>query len=145
MSDSLPKLSGKLQIWADAYLGEARFNASEAARIAGYKWPRRSGQDNLKNPIVQVYLAEVLKQSAVSRDELLALVAEDARRSEDDIFKITTKTGSEIVQSSVASSLIAARTSARTNLMKAFGMFTENIAVSGSLRREIVVVDPDDE
>lgn len=145
MSDSLPKLSGKIRIWADAYVGEARFNASEAARIAGYKNPRVSGQENLRKPAARAYIEDVLKQSAVTRDELLVLVAQDARRNEDDIFEITTKTGSEIVQSSVVSSLISARTSARTNLMKAFGMFTENIAVSGSLRREIVVVDPDDE
>lgn len=145
MGEQLPKISGKKQIWADAYIGEARFNASEAGRIAGYKNARRSGQDNLHDPACQAYIKNALQESAVSRDEILTLVGEDARRTEGEILKLTTAIGSEIVQSSLVSSLISARTSARTNLMKAHGMFTENIAVTGSLRREIVIVDPDDE
>lgn len=134
-----------MQIWADAYIGEARFNATEAGRIAGYANPRRSGQDNRKNPLVQAYIKETLEQSAVSRDEILKLVGEEARKSDSDILELTAQHGSEIVQSSLVSSMASARTAARTNLMKAHGLFTENINVSGSIRREIVIVDPDDE
>lgn len=140
-----PKLSGKQRVFADEYVGEARFNATQAAATAGYKSPRISGQENLKNPIIREYIADALRHSALTRDEVLSLVAEDARRSDQDVLDQVDGISSEIVRSSAVSALISARTAARTNLMKAHGLFTENINVSGSLRREIVLVDPSDE
>lgn len=141
----LPKLREQHQKWLDYYVGEAKFNATKAAAMAGYKHPQASGFEVHHRSDVQANLAYVLADSAVSRDEILRLVGEDARRTEKEVIQEITHVASEIVQSSLASSLLTARTTARTNLMKAHGMFTENIAVSGSLRREFVIVDGDDE
>ena len=40
------KLTAKQSTFIDAYLGEAKMNAAQAARIAGYKHPETQGAEN---------------------------------------------------------------------------------------------------
>ena len=123
-------------------------NATQAYIKAGYS-PKNAHRDSStllrQNPAIRAHVEALFAEKALSRDQVLALVTEDAMRTNEDIHKEANRFGSEIVQSSFVSGLMNARNTQRTNLMKAHGMFTENIAVSGSLRREFVIVDGDDE
>lgn len=149
MSDSneQAKLSPLERRFVDAYIGDAHFNATQAARIAGYT-EKSAGQMGFRvknRPNVRARIREALEEATLTREELLKVVAEDASRSDYQILDEARRLNSEIVASSLVSGLISSRTTARTNLMKAYGMFTENVNVSGSLRREIVLVDGDNE
>lgn len=47
----------------DAWLGEARYNATKAARLAGYSWPNKQGPALMQHPAVGPPLrAEFLKR-----------------------------------------------------------------------------------
>jgi phage terminase small subunit len=66
-----PKLSAKQEAFVAAYLGSARRNASEAARMAGYsdRTAGSQGHDLLKKPEIQAEIQawrEEAKQSAVT-------------------------------------------------------------------------------
>jgi hypothetical protein len=74
-------LSKKQQEFIDAYLGEAKFNASEAARIAGY--PERSaasvGHENLRKPEIAAEIERRVSDHAMGRHELLIELGDQAR------------------------------------------------------------------
>lgn len=87
------KLTPKQLAFIDAYMGEARGNATEAARIAGYKGNGRAlqvmGAQNLSKPIIAAAIAERQQQVASSRimtieqmQEMLTQIA--ARNAEED-------------------------------------------------------------
>jgi phage terminase small subunit len=58
----LAGLTPKQAVFVAAYLGEASRNATEAARIAGYKQPGSYGHDLLKNPEIQSAIAEQTRE-----------------------------------------------------------------------------------
>ena len=62
-----------------AYLGEADGNASEAARIAGYKKPGQTGHRLLKHakisPIIERNRSVVLSSAILSRTEVLEVLS----------------------------------------------------------------------
>jgi phage terminase small subunit len=72
-------LSQKQRAWADYYVGKAHFNATEAARLAGYKLPRISGCENLHNPVVMELVEQLKAERLMPRDEVLQRLAEQAR------------------------------------------------------------------
>lgn len=133
------QLTGKRRAFIEAYLGVARFNASEAARIAGYANPPQDGHRLLRNDDVRARIDERFRADAVSADEVRSLLAQDARRSDEDILLQSRKASPGPGESSVISSLVSARTSARQSLAKAHGLFTENHNITGSLTREFVI------
>lgn len=69
------RLSGKQLAWIEAYLGEAKWNATEAAKIAGYKGDRKAlgvrGNECVKNSRIQQVIAQRLAESGASTDELI--------------------------------------------------------------------------
>lgn len=76
-------LTGKQQAFVNAYLGKAKFNATQAARLAGY-----SGNDNVlaqmghklvRNGKISLAIEARLKESAMSADENLMHIGEIAR------------------------------------------------------------------
>lgn len=75
-------------MWLAYYLGEARFNATEAARLAGYKLPRCSGPENLHKPAVQEAIAKWWASKAMDADENLGRLAEIARSDLGQFFKV---------------------------------------------------------
>jgi hypothetical protein len=83
-------LSPRQQRFADAYLGPARFNATEAARIAGFKGKRHvlavRGAELLRNPHVQAHLKICADGAGAERDEVLALLARQMRGSMADFL-----------------------------------------------------------
>jgi phage terminase small subunit len=83
-------LTVKEQLFVDAYLGEARFNATEAARIAGYKGNDNTlgvvGFDNLRKPKIAAWVIERLNEAAMSANEVLARLSKQARGSLADVL-----------------------------------------------------------
>lgn len=76
-------LSGKQLKWADAYLGEAKFNKTEAARIAGYRGDDKSlaniGYQNYRKLEIKEYIEKRLSESVMSADEALQHLSDIAR------------------------------------------------------------------
>src|SRR5260370_16418128 len=69
-------LTDRQTAWVLAYLGEARLNATEAARIVGYADPGQSGYENKKNPACVAYIDAFLRERAPSPAEVLYLLTE---------------------------------------------------------------------
>jgi hypothetical protein len=87
-----PALTGKQAAFVDAYLGSARFNATEACRLAGYKGSRITlravGSDNLAKPPIQAAIRERLAERAMSSAEVLSRLSEQARGDIRDVITI---------------------------------------------------------
>jgi phage terminase small subunit len=77
------KLTPKMLRFCEAYLGDARFNATEAARLARYKGNDVTlasvGYENLRKPQIKAYISKRFQESAMSSDENLMHIAEIAR------------------------------------------------------------------
>jgi len=70
-------LSSKQQIWLDAYL--QTWNATEAARRAGYAHPRQEGARLLSNAVMQEEIKSRLAEMTMTADEVLVRLGEQAR------------------------------------------------------------------
>lgn len=87
MSESL---TGKQQAFIDAYLGEARFNATEAARLAGYEGIENTlssvGYENLRKPEIASEIQRRMNEAAMSANEVLSRLSEIARGEVDNFL-----------------------------------------------------------
>lgn len=97
----------------------------------------------LKIAEVRAYVDVALKESGLTRDAALALIVAGATRSDDAIMSMAKTEQSEIVRSSLTSALFNERTTHTTNLAKAYGLFTENLNITGGIDINIVGVDTD--
>lgn len=73
------RLSDKQQAFVDAYVGPAHWNASEAARIAGYAIPHQSGFDCMGTEAVKLAIKQRTAATAMHADELLMRLGHEAR------------------------------------------------------------------
>ena len=73
-------LTAKQQAFLEEYLA-CGFNASEAARRAGYAKPGQQGHRLLKNVEISAAIREALSERAMPADEVLARLSEHARGS----------------------------------------------------------------
>ena len=71
------ELTNKQKLWLEEYL--QCWNATKAARKAGYKNPRHSGYENRTKPYIEKRIRQRLRESAMSADEVLTRLAEQAR------------------------------------------------------------------
>lgn len=84
-------LSDGERAFVTAYLGRARFNASEAARQAGYAWPEsQSWKLRHRTDVAQVIEAE-LKNRAMGQGEILETLSQIARRPGASWFKVSSR------------------------------------------------------
>jgi phage terminase small subunit len=67
----LKKLTLKQEMFIAAYLGEAHGNATEAARIAGYKQPQVQGPRLLHNVAISARVSEHVERAIASADAVL--------------------------------------------------------------------------
>lgn len=85
-------LTGKQRAFVNAYLGEARFNATEAAAMAGYGGSRNTlqsiGAENLAKPIIREEIERQFALQEVSAQEVLTLLADQMRATMDDFVSI---------------------------------------------------------
>lgn len=72
------KLTTKQEAFVAAYLGAAHGNATEAARMAGYKTPMQEGSRLLRNAVISARVQEQVKRAAASADDVLAELADIA-------------------------------------------------------------------
>lgn len=83
-------LTIKQQVWLDEYL--RCWNGAEAARIAGYKYPRQAAYANITKDYIKEAIHKRLAVKAMGADEVLVRLADQARgdisaffrRDEDD-------------------------------------------------------------
>jgi phage terminase small subunit len=87
------ELTDKEYRFANYYLSEARFNATEAAKLAGYseRTARQQGYENLTKPYIKKYIKKqsesVLEKLGVTQERVLAEVAKIAFGSILDLFE----------------------------------------------------------
>ena len=86
------QLSLKREKFIAAYLGEANGNASEAARIAGYKQPHSQGPRLLENAEISSRVRAVVEEAAMSAEQVLRELAKVAMLPADgDPKSVTNK------------------------------------------------------
>lgn len=92
MSDPLPvitTLTKRQQLFRDYYL--ASFNATDAAEKAGYKHPNKQGPELLKQPQIAAAIKEKMNEVAMSANEVLMRLSEQARHEHAPYIKVQTK------------------------------------------------------
>jgi phage terminase small subunit len=113
------KLTLKQHRFVVAYMGEAKGNATEAARIAGYSGKDHTlsavGQENLRKPAISQAI-----ENHVKNDPRIA--------SREDILKFWTEMLLDV------SAKEAHRFRASENLAKCFAMFIERRKIEGTLK-----------
>ncbi|MFR0495122.1 terminase small subunit [Limosilactobacillus reuteri subsp. suis] len=144
MSSITKKLTNKQQAFIDAYCGASKFNATDAARRAGYKHPEVQGSQNLEKLSVEIsqrmqHLKEKSGSSIMSQQE----VAERLSKFADGSIKVQ--------QLANNGKLVDAPISPKDQLKalellgKSYGMFVDKKEINGNLDIEIGVGDYDED
>lgn len=77
------------EVWLEAYL--RTWNATEAARIAGYKRPNKEGPENRVKPGIAAAIQEHI-DAIMPAGEVLTLLADEARGTMEDFIDPDTET-----------------------------------------------------
>lgn len=137
-------LTNKQIAFVVAYIGEARFNATRAAEIAGYSKARQSGSETLSNPVVAARIADELKARSITGDGVLAELTDIATADWREFVHIKTnpKTGATIE----VSMDLGAKVKSLEILAKAHGLLTDRIDLSGGMTTtiEFVGINPEE-
>lgn len=141
MTEKKRKLTAKQSTFIDAYLGEAKMNAAQAARIAGYKHPETQGAENLRK--LRPYIDEVMNkrhtEAIATQKEIQEFFTSVLRGEVKE--EVVSNTGKVLeVPASTKDRLKAAECMGR-----AYGMFTERKEISGTMDINIGVGDYDDD
>jgi phage terminase small subunit len=99
MADETPqrKLTPKQEAFVLAYIGEARFNASRAAEVAGYKDPGQAGYILKKKEEIRSRIDDYLNTVALSSTEVLAELTDVATADWRDFLTIRRDKDGEIL------------------------------------------------
>lgn len=81
-------LTAKQELFIAAYIGEARGNATEAARIAGYKHPGQYGHYLLKNHEIASRVKAHVAEKFASADMVLAELTDVALAEWRDFIEV---------------------------------------------------------
>ena len=78
----------KQKLFVEAYLGRARGNATEAARIAGYRGDEATlaqvGYENLRKPVVKLAVEARVEEASMEANEVLEELSKVARLDPSD-------------------------------------------------------------
>lgn len=88
-------LSAKRRAFVEEYLKD--FNATAAARRAGYKHPNQMGPRLVKVGIIQQAIKQRLAEAAMEADEVLARLSKQARADIADFIVIDEETGKPVL------------------------------------------------
>lgn len=135
------KLTAKQSAFIDAYLGEAKMNAAQAARIAGYKHPETQGAENLRKlrPYIDKVMGERHTEAIATQKEIQEFFTSVVRGEVKE--EVVSNSGKVLeVPASTKDRLKAAECMGR-----AYGMFTERKEISGTMDITIGVGDYDDD
>jgi hypothetical protein len=144
-------LSPQHKTFADAYLGEAGFNTTKAAKIAGFKGDSNTlkvtGFHLVRRPDIRRYIDQRLAAYGLSANEVLARLAEIARGSVEDVldgngkfnYKAAKKAGTlslikklKFTDGGIEFELHSAHDALR-DIGKYHKMFTDNVQHSGEV------------
>lgn len=79
-AEGIPRLvPTKQDVFIASFVGEARYNATMAARMAGYKSPERAGLEMVKTPRIVQRIKDAMGAKAMSPEEVVAHVSDIAR------------------------------------------------------------------
>lgn len=141
MTEKKKKLTAKQSTFIDAYLGEAKMNATQAARIAGYKHPEAQGAENLRK--LRPYIDEVMNK----RHSNAIATQEEIQKFFTSVLRGEVK--EEVVSNSGKILEVPASTKDRLKaaecMGRAYGMFTERKEISGTMDITIGVGDYDED
>lgn len=135
------KLTNKQLTFIDAYLGEAKMNSVQAARIAGYKHPETQGAENLRKlrPYIDKVMSERHTEAIATQKEVQEFFTSVLRGEVKE--EVVSNNGKILeVPASTKDRLKAAECMGR-----AYGMFTERKEISGNLNIEIGMGDYDED
>lgn len=85
------KLTTKQELFVAAYLGDAHGNATEAARMAGYRQPKQQGHRLLTNVDIAARVAEKVENADISADRVLAELASVAFASWTEFVEVLSR------------------------------------------------------
>jgi phage terminase small subunit len=137
-------LSLKQQLFIEAYLGEAKGNATEAARRAGYSGSedtlRQVASENLTKPAIAARIAQRVREVAMSADEVLIELTKIARAPwQEFVVEVTNGRGQVVdVRLSLTDKLKALEL-----LAKYHKLLVQQVDVSAPLTKLIMGVDLD--
>jgi hypothetical protein len=144
-------MTDKQQAFINFYLGEAKLNATMAARLAGYADPEMEGWRVRQDPEVQAEIKGRIAEYAMGADEVLAGLTEIAKGDIGDFIEggiylkpaivtvkkdrvLNTRLIKKITVSDTSVSLeMYSRLDALTALGKALGMFVDRHRIDGEL------------
>lgn len=135
------KLTNKQLTFIDAYLGEAKMNSVQAARIAGYKNPKVQGAECLRKlrPWIDKAMSERHTEAIATQKEIQEFFTAVVRGEVKE--EVVSNSGKILeVPASTKDRLKAAECMGR-----AYGMFTERKEISGNLNIEIGMGDYDED
>lgn len=141
MTEKKKKLTAKQSTFIDAYLGEAKMNAAQAARIAGYKHPETQGAENLRKlrPWIDKVMNERHSNAIATQKEIQQFFTAVVRGEVKE--EVVSNSGKILeVPASTKDRLKAAECMGR-----AYGMFTERKEISGTMDINIGVGNYDDD
>ena len=81
-------MTDKQLAFVNAYIGDAHFNATEAARLAKYANPNQQGWRIKQDPEVAAAIKERLDQQTLAANETLSILSDHARGSLEDFLDI---------------------------------------------------------
>ena len=84
-----PRLTGKQRAFVDFYVGEADFNATQAARLAGYSDSsdhvlEQQGHENLRKPEIAKAIEQALAAREITRDYVLSGLKRSVEAAQSD-------------------------------------------------------------
>ncbi|MCC6314200.1 MAG: terminase small subunit [Thermomicrobiales bacterium] len=133
-------LTTKQEAFVDAYIGEARFNATKAALMAGYseRSARQEGSRLLSNDDISARISEELRRRSMPGDAVLAELTDIATANWREFVTIKTnpKTGAQIE----VSMDLGAKVKSLEILAKAHGLLTDKIDLTGNLTATVELV-----
>lgn len=80
-------MTDKQRAWVEHYL--TCWNATDAARQAGYSYPGRRGAENLRHPRLRNLIAERITELAMAADETLGRISSIARADISDFIDVS--------------------------------------------------------
>lgn len=130
---TMTPLTTKEKAFVLAYIGEARFNATRAATMAGYseRTARSQGSEILARPRVAEAVRTALSERSLTSEAVLAELSAIARAPWEEFVTVRThpKTG-EVLEVRMD---LTAKVRALELLAKAHGLLTDRVQISGRL------------
>lgn len=144
MADGTVQLNTRQEAFVAAYLGVAHGNATEAARIAGYKQPQSQGPRLLTNVVIAARVSEHVARQFATADMVLEKLTEIAFAPSFEFVEVIArdKSGKPIkVKMDLGNQVKSLEL-----LGKHHQLFTDKIDISGDLgvTYELVGMNPDE-